>query len=133
MRGSGRLTQALGAMDEHSKPDSYPYQCLSAAEAADLIGKHILIGIRYVDNQGVEVHRAQMHGIVSAASSKQVQVALRGERHGSTFSLPPDPRFFSPAKPGKYTLHSTGEVIENPQLLCTAVLVKEEASDASGA
>jgi hypothetical protein len=119
-------------MDEHSNPDSYPYQCLSADEAADLVGKYILIGLRYVDNLGVEVHSAQMHGIVSAASTKQVHVALRGERHGSTFLLPPDPRFFSAAKPGKYTLRSTGEVIENPQLLCTAVLVREETSGVGG-
>lgn len=94
------------------------------AEAADLVGKYMLIGITYLDDKGVELHRAQMHGVVSAASTSGVEVALRGARDGGSFSLPPDPRFYSVAKPGKYTLRSTGEVIEDPQVLCTAVLTR---------
>ena len=115
-------------MEQRSKPGLYPYQCLTAGQANELVGKSILIGVRYVDHEGVEAHRAQMHGVVVAASQVQVEVSLRGERHGTTFKLPPDPRFFSQAKPGTYTLRSTGEVVVNPQLLCTAVQVNEEAT-----
>ena len=94
-------------------------------EAADLVGKYILIGIRYVSSSGEELHRAQMHGVVQSASPRGVEVSLRGARHGASFSIPPDPRFFSVAKPGNYTLRSTGEVVTDPQVLCTAVLTKE--------
>ena len=101
-------------------------QRFTDSEAADLVGKSILIGVTFLDHQGEELQRSQMHGIVSSASAKGIEVSLRGERHGQTFSLPPDPRFFAPAAPGKYKLHSTGEVVENPQVLCTATITKPQ-------
>jgi hypothetical protein len=101
-------------------------QRFTDSEAAELVGKSILIGITYLDHAGKELQRSQMHGIVSSASSKSIEVSLRGARHGESFSLPPDPHFFAAAAPGKYKLHSTGEVVENPQVLCTATLTKPQ-------
>jgi len=102
--------------------DINDFRCLTDAEANDLVGKSILIGVTYISAEGEELQRAQMHGVVSSATSRGVEVALRGAREGSTFSLPPDPRFFTVGKVGKYTLRSTGEVVVNPQILCTAVI-----------
>jgi len=102
-----------------SEPDRF-----TDSEAAELVGKTILIGVTYLDHRGEELQRSQMHGVVSSASTKGIEVSLRGARHGQTFSLPPDPRFFAAAAPGKYKLHSTGEVVENPQVLCTATVTK---------
>ena len=105
--------------------DITEFRRLTESEATDLVGKSILIGITYVDPEGEELYRAQMHGVVASASTSNVEVMLRGERHGQNFSLPPDPRFYSVAKPGEYRLRSTGEVINNPQVLCTAVLTQQ--------
>lgn len=94
-------------------------------EADELVGKTILIGVTYVDVDGQELQRSQMHGVVSSASARGVEVALRGERHGTTFGIPPDRRFFVSAAPGRYTLHGTGEVIEDPQLVCVMTATRE--------
>jgi len=101
-------------------------QWFTDQEAADLVGKTILIGITYLAHDGEELQRSQMHGVVSSASSNTVEVLLGGERHGQTFSLPSDPNFFTVAEPGKYQLHSTGEVVENPQVLFTATVTKPQ-------
>ena len=93
---------------------------LTDAEARDLVGKTILIGVTYRDQSGAEIQQHQMHGVVTAASPKGVEVSLRGEQHGRSLSLPPDPRVFRAASPGNYRLRATGEVVHNPALLCTA-------------
>jgi hypothetical protein len=101
--------------EQHSQPP-----CFTEHEAAELVGKYILIGVRYFNSKGEQLKSDQMHGVVSSASPHGVQVSLRGTRSGENFSLPPDPRFFETASPGKYTLRSTGEVIENPEVLCNS-------------
>ena len=104
-------------MDER---DDNGNRVLTDAEARELVGKTILIGVTYRDQSGAEIQQSQMHGVVVSASAKGVEVSLRGEQHGRNLSLPPDPRFFRVASPGNYRLRGTGEVVHNPQLLCTA-------------
>ncbi|MET3667837.1 hypothetical protein [Caulobacter sp. 1776] len=93
-------------------------------------GKYVIIGITYVDAEGAFLRRAQMHGVIESADPERgFRVALRGEKEGGTYDLPPDPRGFQPAEPGEYRLRETGETIVDPDLLSTWTLHAPEAAN----
>jgi hypothetical protein len=87
--------------------------------ADSYLGKYILVGITYLDHEGNETRRMQLHGVVEKAGPDGITVTLRGVHEGESWTMPPDPRAISAADTGSYTLHSTGESIENPDLLAT--------------
>jgi hypothetical protein len=94
--------------------------------AASYIGKYILIGLTYLDHKGNKLRRQQLHGIIKSATLKGIQIELKGVYEGQKWNMPPDLRGIHPAKPGKYTLHMTKEVIENPDLLSTWTITEPE-------
>lgn len=89
------------------------------ALANSYVGKYILVGVTYLDHKGKELEQVQLHGIIESASPDGVRIALRGKRNGEHWVMPPDLSSVSAARPGKYSLHSTEEVVENPDLLAT--------------
>lgn len=90
-------------------------------------GKYLLVGITYLDAEGVFLRQAQMHGVIESADPKHgFRVALRGARDGEFYTLPPDPRAFQPAAPGEYRLRESGETIVDPDLLATWTLYAPE-------
>ena len=64
----------------------------------ELVGKTILVGVTYLDNTGTEIQKTQFFGTIINA----IRVA----------------------SPGEYRLHSTGEVIINPDLLTAWAIMK---------
>ncbi len=52
--------------------------------------------------------------IISAERANGFQVALKGEKAGEIYKLPPWPSHFYPPAPGLYRLRSTGEEISGP-------------------
>lgn len=95
----------------------------SAPPAADVqaahsyTGKYVLIGLTYFDHLGAEIDRIQLHGIIESVSSDGITVALRGTHSGQFWMMPPVLAGIRKAEPGAYTLKSTGETVENPDLL----------------
>ena len=84
------------------------------------IGKYILVGITYLDHEGNEKQRQQMHGIVVSASEEQgITIQLKGVYEGISWTMPPEQRAIHEASPGIYTLDETDEEIDNPDLLST--------------
>lgn len=83
------------------------------------LGKYILVDITYRDAQGKELRRVQLHGDIKSASAEGILVALRGVKEGETWNMPPSLESMVPAKRGRYTLESTGEVIEDPDFIVT--------------
>ena len=81
------------------------------------LGKYILVGLTYVDHEGNQTHRVQLHGVIEKAAPDGITISLRGARAGQSWNMPPDLRAVSAAGPGIYTLHDTGESVENPDLL----------------
>ena len=93
--------------------------------AADIyVGKYILVGVTYVDEAGQVENSAQMHGVVQSASQHGITLALKGEREGQSWTMPADPSAISPAQPGRYELPETGEIVENPDFICTWMVQK---------
>ena len=92
-------------------------------KADALIGRYVLIGLTFTDAEGNPQEQAQRHGIVERVDRDSgVQIRLRSPGQpwdGELYRLPPDLRPFSPAKPGIYHLHSTGEDIEDPDFIAT--------------
>lgn len=86
-------------------------------DADFLIGKYVLIGITQVAADGTVTSQQQFHGRVTKAEQiVGIAIACEGARAGEAVVLPPDPKSFQLARPGRYTLRSTGEVIENPDM-----------------
>lgn len=81
-----------------------------------LIGKVLLVGITYTDKDGNVKERKQFWGTVTKADKKKILIE---QKNGEILSLPPDLSAIKPAPKGEYRLHSTGEVVVDPDFLST--------------
>ena len=114
----------------NNRPAEWPPFDLARARA--ILGKTVLMALRYLDEEGSLIERRQLVGVIVKADERDgVEVRLSGSRAGEVFKLPPDTRPFEDARPGKYTLKTTGEVVENPDLILTASIT-EHRQDSGG-
>jgi hypothetical protein len=102
-------------------------QAFDDAAAEIYLGKYILVGVTYVDSAGQVESSVQMHGVVESAAQDGIKISLRGERAGQSWTMPADPSAISPAQPGRYELPETGEIVENPDFICTWMVQKPRA------
>jgi hypothetical protein len=83
-------------------------------------GKYILVGVTYLDASGNVSSQHQFHGIIESASALHgIRIALRGIREGEVWTMPASADNLRPAPPGTYRLRSTGEKVDDPDLLAT--------------
>lgn len=92
--------------------------------ADSYIGKYILIGVTYFNKEGELLEQIQMHGVIESANTQGLTISLKGKKNGESWVMPPVLDAIQPANPGSYSLHSTGEVIEDPDLLSTWSVTK---------
>jgi len=92
--------------------------------AASYVGKYILVGLTFLDPYGRESQRQQLHGVILSASPEGVLIELYGAHAGQTWNMPPALEAIRPAEPGRYTLHATEEVIDDPDLLASWTIRK---------
>lgn len=85
--------------------------------AAELIGKHVLIGLTYELADGDVESQHQLHGLVVRCDESTIAIEPWGG--GELFTLPPDLRSFQRAPAGEYRLRSTGEVVVDPDYLAS--------------
>jgi len=95
-----------------------------AALAAELLGRLVLVGVTRQTPDEELIEQLQVYGIVVAVDETEgISVEVHGEQwKGRTFALPPSPRAFQKARPGKYTLRGTGEVVTDPDYTTTWML-----------
>ncbi len=89
-----------------------------AAEAESLLGKTVLVGLTFVNEQDEALEQTQYHGFIESADERD-GFAVRRADTGEVEWLPPDLRAFETAARGEYRLRSTGEVVVDPDLLST--------------
>lgn len=82
------------------------------SDLRELIGKSVLVGITRVDHKGKVISHQQFHGRVESRDDDLVHIRLAG--NGEDLTLPPDPSAFTRARPGRYQLRSSGEVVVDP-------------------
>jgi hypothetical protein len=91
-----------------------------------MVGKHVLVGLTYVDEHEELIRKEQKHGVIVEANESSVWV--RAVASDEEFSLPPDLEAFEPAPEGKYTLRGSGEVVNDPDLLVSWTIRPEAGS-----
>lgn len=94
------------------------------ALADSYIGKYILIGVTIIDHGGDLVEQIQRHGTIVSATPQGIKIELEGKYEGETYVLPPHLDSIHPGSLGTYTLRSTGENIEAPDLISTWTITK---------
>ncbi len=82
------------------------------------IGKHILIGLNYIDHGDKLVERQQINGFIVRINEKE-GVVIRLYNEQEEIKLPIDFSGFEKAPVGVYHLEPSGEIIHNPDFLAT--------------
>jgi hypothetical protein len=85
-------------------------------KADHLVGKYVLVGKTYTDQQDNVLEQTQFHGEIEVADERR-GLAVRRRDSGELEWLPPDLRAWKRADPGEYRLRSTGEVVVDPDYL----------------
>jgi hypothetical protein len=96
-------------------PDDPP-EGFSEEQAEELLGAHLLVGIKHHDSHGELVLKTEFDGYVEEV--RDDGVAMRRVDSGEVEWLPPNAEAYERAAPGRYTLRSSGVVVDNPDFLC---------------
>lgn len=80
----------------------------------DINGKVILVGLTYYSRDNAFIEQKQIWGTVIESNENKILVE---QKSGEIFSLSPDLRSIQAAAPGEYRLHSTGEIVVDPDFL----------------
>lgn len=95
-------------------------------KADSLIGKYAPVGITRLAPDGKTVKsQTQYHGrIIAADRANGFKIECEGALAGKIMGLPPDLRPFKPAASGEYKLRSTGEIVNDPDVLASWSIVE---------
>ncbi len=84
--------------------------------APELMGKHVVVGLTFVDADQKPIRLTQLHGHVVKVNRKEGIVLKQAD--GSEYKLPPTLAGFQKAPKGSScTLRSTGELVEDVDYL----------------
>jgi len=84
-------------------------------EGDSIIGRHILVGLTYLDEDENIKERVQLHGSISSISNNTITLD-RADGKG-IFSIPFDGELETADPETTYTLESTGEVVKKVDLI----------------
>jgi hypothetical protein len=100
--------------------------------ARAFLGKHVVIGLTYVSQDGELLGQLQVHGdVVEVDEGHGIAVELSDA--GKVFWLPPDPSALKDAPPGEYRFRSTGEVVVDPDLMTSWTVTASPGEPTEGA
>ncbi len=71
----------------------------------------------YLDTEGTVIDRRQIHGVIVSANDNEVSMQLAGSDEQQW--LPPHLEAYQNAEEGEYRLRETGELVVDPDPLCT--------------
>ncbi len=91
---------------------------LDESKAKDYVGKTVLIGVTYLDHKERVTSQIQWYGTITEVSN-QKGIVINLKNDTNYCALPPDLSALRPAKKGEYKLHSTGEIVIDPDFLTT--------------
>jgi hypothetical protein len=115
-------------MTDHQGRDTDAFDTPPALDpdlVAEVVGKHVLVGLTFVKYNGDVIEQKQLHGIVERITRDEGIVIRQAD--GSIYRLPPDLSGIEEAPPGVYRLRSTGEEVENPDFFYTWTITRPDA------
>ncbi len=95
---------------------------MSELSFSDLLGKTILVGITYYTKDNEFIEQKQYWGTVIEANDKQIRFR---QKNGNVLGLPPDLSSTEPASKGEYRLHSTGEIVVDPDFTSVWIVYRD--------
>ncbi len=82
------------------------------------IGKHLLVGLTYLNEDETVSQIIQLHGVI--IEIKDNTIFFERADNGETFTIPFDSKSIKRSQPGAvYKLKSTGESVEDVDFLCS--------------
>ncbi|HEX5007871.1 MAG TPA: hypothetical protein VFV70_12205 [Hyphomonadaceae bacterium] len=101
--------------------------------ALDLMDSIVLVGITRLTHDEQFIGQEQLFGRVVVANERDgICLKLEGVREGEHYWLPPTTENYERAKPGVYTLRSTGEDVHDPDFLTTWVMTEPSPDEKRG-
>ncbi|MER2253358.1 hypothetical protein ABS772_25880 [Methylorubrum podarium] len=91
--------------------------------ADDLIGSSLLVGLTYVDSEGVLLSREQVFGIVETVDA-QAGIVIRTRDEGEPFTVAPLLEAIEVGEPGLYQLADQDRIVENPDFTALFTVTK---------
>mgnify|MGYP000571717213 CR=1 FL=1 len=85
-----------------------------AAKAKSLVGKSVVIGFSYIDQDNKLIKQEQFYGDIINFNEQACVVKIKST--GNEMTLPPVVEAFSEAPKGEYRISEDGEVITDPDL-----------------
>ena len=87
-------------------------------------GKHLLIGLTFIGENGKVVEQYQTNGTVEALTDDRLFKILRND--GSVFQLPYDRETIRKAEKGEYRERTTGQIVTDPDFIVTwEIIIKK--------
>jgi hypothetical protein len=96
--------------------------------ATSYIGKHLLVGITYLNHDDSFIEQKQFHGNIVRINEHE-GIVLQLHDSDQEYKLPPDLNALQAAPKGEYRLRSTGEIVVDPDLLTTWTLNKPKPEE----
>jgi len=93
----------------------------------EFIGKHLLIGITFLDAEENLIEQYQTHGKIASIDDSQGIVIEKADGTGC-YAIPPDLNALHPAPAGEYRMRTTGEIVVNPDFISTWTVDKTSDS-----
>jgi hypothetical protein len=116
-RVGDRLEAPLDRVFDFQVREEHGAGRLNEDRARFALGKRILVGITRVDPDGELIEQRQYVGeLIHVDPNQGLELQLANGDHEW---LPPDVRPLEEAPLGEYRLRSTGEVVEDPDYVCT--------------
>jgi alkyl hydroperoxide reductase subunit AhpF len=91
---------------------------------SELVGKRLVVGLTYLDDDGEVIERVQFHGVIVEIADDNETLWVRRADTDEEVELPIVDESDRAVR-GHYTLDSTGEVVVNPDYAATYTLSKK--------
>lgn len=97
-------------------------------KVAQMINKHIIIGITIYDFDGTFLEQKQMHGDIVRINEEE-GIVIKLHNSDVEYSLPPHLDSVQIAPEGEYRFRSTGEVVVNPDFMTSWTITKPDPNE----
>ena len=96
---------------------------MNKLNVAQMINKHIIVGITIKDYDGTFIEQKQMHGNIVRINDNE-GIVIKLNNSDIEYSLPPYIDSVQAAPEGEYRFISTGEIVVNPDFMTSWTITR---------